>query len=62
MRPQEPKFITAWRELSRLNLRCCHTCEHFNMSGKCLKFDMTPPADFAASLEQCESWEPELPF
>jgi len=61
-RPKEPNFIASWRLLSDLTPQCCHTCDHYNLSGHCLKFDMRPPDDFAAQLERCSDWMKELPF
>jgi len=42
--------------------KCCHTCDHFDQSGRCLVFDMTPPEDFASTVDACEQWIMELPF
>lgn len=42
--------------------KCCHTCDHFNQSGHCLAFDMTPPEDFAATVDGCEQWVEMIPF
>jgi hypothetical protein len=56
MRHKTPIFL---REVPK----CCHTCEKYNMSGKCLEFDMEPPEDFAATVGVCDKWEEELcPF
>jgi len=62
-RPPEPQFLIDYREWLKAGPpKCCHTCDHFNQSGKCLAFDMRPPDEFAASVDACESWEPECPF
>ena len=62
-RPPEPEFLIQWREWMRAGPpKCCHTCDHFNQSGHCLAFDMTPPEDFAATLDACDKWEAECPF
>lgn len=62
-RPPEPQFLIDYREWLKAGPpKCCHTCDHFNQSGQCLAFDMRPPDEFAASVDACESWEPECPF
>jgi len=62
-RPQEPEFLIQWREWVQAGPpKCCFTCEHFNQSGHCLVFDMTPPEDFAATVDGCDKWEAECPF
>ena len=62
-RPPEPEFIVQWREWMRAEPpKCCHTCDHFDQSGHCLAFDMTPPEDFASTVDACERWLMELPF
>jgi hypothetical protein len=58
-RPPEPEFVTIWRAGPP---KCCHTCEHFNQSGRCLEFDMEPPEDFAATKDACEMWSFDIPF
>lgn len=42
--------------------KCCHTCLHYANDGICLAFFMTPPEDFAASVDQCPDWEVDVPF
>lgn len=62
-RPQEPEFLIQWREWMRAGPpKCCHTCDHFNQSGHCLAFDMTPPEDFSSTVDACEQWIMEIPF
>ena len=62
-RPPEPQFLIDYREWLKAGPpKCCHTCDHFNQSGHCLAFDMTPPEDFAATVDACDKWEQELPF
>lgn len=62
-RPPEPDFVAAWREWIKAGPpRCCHTCEHYSIHGSCVVFDMTPPPEFAAMPDQCETWTQELPF
>ena len=41
---------------------CCHTCDHYNEEGTCLKYLIEPPEDFAQKLNQCEEWLPIIPF
>ena len=62
-RPPEPEFLIQWREWMRAGPpKCCHTCDNFNKSGHCLAFDMTPPEDFASTVDACEQWIMEIPF
>ena len=62
-RPPEPEFLIQWREWMRAGPpKCCFTCDHFNQSGHCLAFDMTPPDDFASTVDACEQWIMEIPF
>lgn len=62
-RPPEPDFLIQWREWMRAGPpKCCHTCEHYDRSGRCLVFDMTPPEDFASTVDGCDKWEEECPF
>lgn len=61
MRPPEPEFVTLWRNPPPTPM-CCHTCEHYSASGRCMEFDTEPPAEFAASVGACELWEEECPF
>jgi hypothetical protein len=63
MKPPEPDFVTAWRKWVKQGPpRCCFTCEHFKDDGRCAQFDTVPPKEFAEALDECEKWEPELPF
>ena len=62
-RPPEPEFLIQWREWMRSGPpKCCHTCDQFNQSGHCLAFDMTPPEDFASTVDGCEQWVEMIPF
>jgi hypothetical protein len=62
-RPQEPEFIIQWREWLRAGPpKCCHTCEHYTVDGLCVEFFMTPPEDFAASIDTCDKWMREVTF
>jgi hypothetical protein len=62
-RPKEPEFIIQWREWVRSGPpKCCWTCDNYDHDGKCFEFDMTPPADFAASVDTCDKWIREIPF
>ncbi len=62
-RPPEPEWLINWRELLRAwPPQCCHTCLHFDQSGRCLVFDMPPPEDFAGTVDACEQWVMEVPF
>lgn len=63
MRPPEPDFVTSYKTWKAAGPpKCCHTCDHFGGRGECMVFDMTPPAEFAATVDQCDKWEEELPF
>jgi hypothetical protein len=62
-RPPEPEWLIQWREWMRAGPpKCCFTCDHFDQSGHCLAFDMTPPEDFASTVDACEQWIMEIPF
>lgn len=62
-RPPEPEYIRLWREwLANGPPRCCYTCEYFDEHGRCVKFDMFPPGEFATAQDKCEDWVQELPF
>ena len=57
-----PKHYTDWLELAAKVPRICHSCDNYNSSGICLKFDMQPPEDFAGTLDACTEWEIEIGF
>jgi hypothetical protein len=62
-RPSEPEFLIQWREWDKAGPpKCCHTCEHYGVDGLCVEFFMTPPEEFAATVDGCDKWELELPF
>jgi hypothetical protein len=62
-RPPEPEFLIQWREWMRAGPpKCCFTCEHYGVDGLCTEFFMTPPEDFAATVDACDKWEAECPF
>lgn len=62
-KPPEPDFVTAWREwIKKGPPRCCHTCNFYGVNGECGVFHMQPPPEFAATTDQCEKWEQEVPF
>jgi hypothetical protein len=62
-RPSEPEFLIQWREWDKAGPpKCCHTCEHYGVDGLCVEFFMTPPEDFAATMDGCDKWERECPF
>ena len=61
-RPPEPQFLVDWRK-TRPTPQCCHTCDHYNSSGFCLKHQQEPPEEFAATLGACPDWEEDIcPF
>ena len=62
-RPPEPEFLIQWREWMRAGPpKCCPTREQYDHHGLCFEFNMTPPEDFAATLDACDKWEAECPF
>ena len=62
-RPSEPEFLIQWREWIKAGPpKCCWTCEHYGVDGLCVAFFMTPPEDFAASIDACDKWECEVSF
>jgi hypothetical protein len=62
-RPPEPQFLIDYREWDKAGPpKCCFTCEHYGNDGLCVEFFMTPPEDFAASINACDKWEREMPF
>lgn len=63
MRPSEPEIVRQWREWVEAGPpKCCHTCVFYERDGVCDKFDMEPPADFAATPDACGDWQREVPF
>ena len=63
MRHPEPSFVVQWREVERKGPpKCCHTCEWYEADGKCAKHEMEPPAEFAATEDECPDWIRECPF
>ena len=63
MRHQEPEIVKHYRQvLVQRPPKCCHTCYHYTQGGLCDKFDMQPPEDFAATPDQCDQWQDEIPF
>jgi hypothetical protein len=62
-RPPQPEIVTQWEEWLRAGPpRCCHTCEHYSKTGDCMKFDMRPPEQFAATPDACDEYFQEVPF
>lgn len=60
MKYKEPKFVTEWREMKAP--KCCHTCDNYLPDGKCRKFNMIPPEDFAMTDGACPNWVLEIGF
>lgn len=62
-RPPEPQFLIDYRELVKAGPpKCCFTCDWYTKEGACLEFGMTPPEDFASTVDACDQWVLELPF
>ena len=62
-RPPEPQFLIDYREWVKAGPpKCCHTCDEYSPDGKCFKFDMRPPDEFAATPDACDQWIDEIPF
>jgi hypothetical protein len=63
MRHPEPDSITDYKRLiAQGPPKCCHSCEFYDVHGKCVVFFMEPPADFASEQEGCALWEESIPF
>jgi hypothetical protein len=63
MRAKPPKIVIDWQEAIRQPPpRCCHTCWNYTESGQCKVFQMEPPAEFTQEIDQCQSWEYDVPF
>ncbi len=68
-RHPEPDFVTAYKEWLKAGPpKCCHTCDHYgherygDKAGYCREFNMEPPEEFAATVDECGSWTQEIPF
>lgn len=63
MRPSEPEFVRQWREWVAMGPpKCCHTCDFFTQDGRCDRYGMNPPSEFAATPDACGDWVMEVPF
>lgn len=62
MKHEMPAFVVEWYDMRDNPPKCCHTCEFYRYDGVCTQFDMRPPEDFAATIDQCDKWEMECPF
>lgn len=66
MRHAKPEVVKAYDKIVDAYHsgppKCCHTCEHYCVDGLCVEFFMTPPEEFAATVDGCEKWEAECPF
>lgn len=62
-RPPEPEIVMKyWQQTSQPMPRCCHTCDHYDQVGRCDSYDMTPPAEFASTINACDRWLDLVPF
>lgn len=59
MRHPLPDYLI---EYNKGRPECCHTCEHYNVHGRCAVFDMEPPQSFADERGACPEYFPEVPF
>ncbi len=63
MRHAEPKELKDYYGLINMGVpRCCHSCEHYDKDGVCVKFNMEPPEDFAKTMGECAEWSIDVPF
>jgi hypothetical protein len=63
MRPMPPKALTDWKiAVSQTPPRCCHNCYNYTDQGFCKVFQQEPPAEFTQEVDQCQSWEYDVPF
>ena len=62
-RPPEPQFLIDYREWLKAGPpKCCFTCDEYDASGHCRKFEMRPPEEFASSVDACDQWVEVIPF
>lgn len=62
-RPPKPDFVVEWEQWVNAGPpQCCHTCENYDVRGYCSRYDMEPPAEWAALVGECEEWSQEVPF
>ena len=62
-RAHKPDFLIEWEKwMAAGPPKCCHTCDNYDVSGKCMAFDMYPPLEFVNSVGQCASWWQGIPF
>ena len=61
MRHEKPSIVVAW-ERGVLAPKCCHTCENYDEQGVCQVYIEEPPAEFAATQDQCDQWKMMIPF
>lgn len=57
-----PQHYDDWLAIAAKVPRLCHSCDNYNASGVCIKFEMTPPEEFAGTLDACEDWQVECGF
>ena len=62
-RAHKPNFLIEyerWRDAGPP--KCCFNCDHYDVGGKCMEFDMYPPLEFVNTADQCSSWWQGIPF
>lgn len=62
MRPKTPQHVLDYERSKKITPQCCHTCENYDLKGVCLRYRMTPPEDFAATIDACPDWIQDIPF
>ena len=60
---KKPEIVLQWERIAIEPPKVCWMCDHLSMgTGKCEKYGMEPPADFAETPGACEEWVCEVPF
>lgn len=63
MRPKQPQIVIDYFKAKNVSVpKCCHTCWHYTNNGFCKVFEQHPPEQFANEVNQCQTWEQDVPF
>lgn len=63
MRHPTPEIVQVYQQRKKEGPpRCCHTCDFYTQDGRCMRYDMEPPQDFAATVDACDEYQEEIPF